>query len=127
VAAGTPAYDPTTRRGVPAVTGGVSYASLCRQILDCMHTTGCAGADGTKHTDCFCGIGVNSNTCFGSTVDAATGPCKQVIIQGVDSNSMTDVTNRYTDNTFPIGVATQMSETCDGLSCTSQCLGGNKQ
>jgi len=114
------AADP--EHGVPEMPGGLPYTEVCHRLLDCFHRTKCAGADGTKHTDCFCGVGVESNGCFAGTLAAATGPCKLEILAGVDSVQMEEISSRFTDNTFPAGVATQMAETCDGLYCKTECL-----
>jgi hypothetical protein len=114
------AGDPSN--GVPAIPGGVAFTDVCHNVIDCFHRTHCMGTDGLNNSDCFCGIGVDPNTCFSGTVAAATGPCKAEVLEGVNSVSLTDVSNRLTDNTFPTGVAVQMLRTCDHLYCMTECL-----
>jgi hypothetical protein len=112
--------------GVPEIVGGVPYATVFHTVLDCFHQTGCMGANGLSATDCFCGIGVDSNTCFSGTIAAATGPCKAEVMNGLNTQSMSVIANSFTDPSTPTGVAQQMVRTCDRTDCATECLGGNK-
>jgi hypothetical protein len=44
---------------------------------------------------------VDPNVCLNSTVVAASGPCKAEVIQGVDSNNLVDISNRFEDPGLP--------------------------
>ncbi|MFT3926618.1 MAG: hypothetical protein QM778_29000 [Myxococcales bacterium] len=104
---------------------GKPRAEIFKAILDCVHTSGCAAPDNGGNifvSDCFCGIGVEPTTCFGSTYAAATGPCKQQVAAGAESESITDINNRFTDPTYAIGAADSVIEGCDQFSCVDVCL-----
>jgi hypothetical protein len=98
---------------------GVSKAALCRQIVDCIHTTKCAS--NFNVTDCICGLDVQADVCFAGTYDAATGPCKDLIAAGAESNIMPVIAANFSDSQYAIGAADTVIETCDFLSCNA-CL-----
>ncbi|MFT3924587.1 MAG: hypothetical protein QM778_18755 [Myxococcales bacterium] len=104
---------------------GQPRAEIFRHILECIHTTGCAGPDSQGNlwiSDCFCGIGVDPNPCFGSTYAAAAGPCKQQIAAGAESENIEDVNDRFFDSAYALGAATAVVEVCDQFSCVNECL-----
>jgi hypothetical protein len=98
---------------------GVSKATLCGQIVECMHVNHCAQI---AATDCLCGANADPNACFSGTLDAATGPCKALISAGGESALMSDLANRFTDPTFAVGAADAVIETCDQFYCAAECL-----
>jgi hypothetical protein len=97
-----------------------SKATLCRQIVDCVHRTHCA--KDFNLTDCLCGTHADPNVCFSATLAEAAGPCRDLIAAGGESNLMVDLANRFSDPTFAIGAAAAVVETCDYLACAKECL-----
>jgi hypothetical protein len=93
-------------------------SQLFLAVLNCVHSTHCAiRSDGSfSDTDCYCGAGVDPNSCFGGTV-TPTGVCKTQIEAATESNVLGDVNNRFFDPTFAIGAATTVLETCDQFDC----------
>ena len=109
-------------QGVDA--NGTPLSTLARAALDCFHRRQCAR---TATTDCFCGPGVDPNTCFNSPLAQAVGLCRdEVIAAALTTPSATtvmgDVQNRFFDTSVPIGAAVSMIETCDQFFCVQECL-----
>jgi hypothetical protein len=98
---------------------GVSKALLCQRIVACIRNTHCAA--NFNITDCICGEDVMPDICFAGTYDAATGPCKELIAAGAESNIMPVIAANFSDVSFAIGAADTVIEACDFLSC-NQCL-----
>ena len=91
---------------------------LCQRILDCIHTTHCA--QNTADTDCLCGP--NNPGCFSGTYDAMTGPCKELMAAGMETNVPGDMATRISAQQYATGSAIAVVELCDQLSCSSECL-----
>src|SRR5262249_28265683 len=99
--------------GTSAVISGNPYsgkprAQVFQDILDCIHSTKCAlRTDGNVFvSDCFCGINADPNVCFSSgTYASATGPCKQQIAAGIESDAIGDISNNFTNPLNAAGAA----------------------
>jgi len=104
---------------------GQPKAALCREILDCMHSTHCAKPidNQSTPTDCLCGVGVTPGDCFDvRTFDQLTGACKDVIAAGAETTDLSKLKNLFFDSSNPAGAAEGILETCDGNFCIAQCL-----
>jgi hypothetical protein len=100
----------------------VPKALLCQEIVDCIHSSHCA--QNFNVTDCLCGTDADPNVCFNGTFAAlpASAACKDLIAAGGESTLMSDLASRFSDPTYAIGAADAVIETCDYLSCVSECL-----
>jgi hypothetical protein len=110
-----PGVTATTIRGVPA---GTPRNKLCRDVLNCMHDKHCAG---NGSGDCLCGVGADPNSCYAATANM-TGLCADLIIAGVESEAIADITQRLPDINYAAAQAFQVVDLCDALSCRDQCL-----
>ena len=67
--------DPVTSAPIPGSGGPRSQLFL--NLLDCYHTSKCAGPEGTTRSDRFCGAGVDPNECFAAAYADATGVARR--------------------------------------------------
>ena len=101
------------------VNPGQPKAQLCRQILDCIHTSHCA--QNFNDTDCLCGTDVPSGDCFAGTFDAMKGPCRDLMAAGAETNIPAQLSLRFSDASYAVGAAITVVENCDYTECNS-CL-----
>jgi cysteine-rich repeat protein len=87
-----------------------SDVKLCRDMVQCQHDSHCS------NPDCFCGPG----GLYPCITGAPNGPCKNQIIAAAKSASLTDISARSMDNTFPLGWANAVF-TCQTNNCQAAC------
>jgi len=108
------------------VMPGVPKAALCRQIVDCMHSSHCAAPNASgisTPSDCFCGTDVHPNTCFnGGTYADTFGKCRDLIAAGCESTTISEIAMRFFNPQYAAGAAEAVVEICDGNFCAKECL-----
>jgi hypothetical protein len=102
---------------------GVSRATLCVQILDCVHhSPSHCGDSPNGDSDCICGTNVDPSACFGGTFAAMHGDCRDLMAAGAESNDPAKINGVYYDPRLALGAAMSVVETCDQLFCSGECL-----
>lgn len=98
----------------------VGDVEKCNDVVQCVRQTGCATSGGFSLADCFCGDGVDVNTCLGQQVSEVTGACKEIIAQGTESTNVQEIAERFSDAAYATGRAVQLLQ-CDHLGCSEPC------
>jgi hypothetical protein len=96
----------------PTMTGG-SGAEACLSVLNCVLSSGCAGANGVGA--CFCGTAVGEQ-CLVSP----NGPCQSEIEDALGTTDPKIANQRFTNSAYAAGMANTMLACATSNSC-SQC------
>ena len=91
---------------MPGQVNGTPKSQLCRNVLDCMRTTGCATDSSTDSpSDCFCGLDVDVGVCANTPLSQLTGECRDLIAAAAEATNPLDVSIRMGDPTYAVGLA----------------------
>lgn len=97
----------------------VDLSVKCNALLDCIYRTGCAKDSLQDGRECYCGPGVDSDTCFNTTdVNVPQGVCKAETIAAAGSDVPSVVGQNFFKLTAAVGAAYQVvscelsDETC---------------
>jgi hypothetical protein len=118
--------DPTTEENwempcgndtTPAAAGpakGTPKNILCYNLLSCMRRNKCAEGDEPK--GCYCGTATSIPCITGQ----ANGPCIPEFAAASESTSSGDISTRFTDTAYAVGLATNLYR-CSLDSCVTEC------
>jgi hypothetical protein len=102
---------------------GERVSTLCAEALTCFRRSSCidprAGDPANQSAPCLCGS-ASTEECTGGTFEQATGPCKDVIAAAAGSALMVDISQRFSDPGYPLGLAARLVQ-CDIRRCASSC------
>ena len=91
----------------------------CQTILDCIKTTKCAAGSTRDGAECYCGPGIDNDTCFNSFNPAVPqGVCKAQIEAAAGSNIPLSIGQIFFDLSSPVGSAFQTTS-CQLSNCTA--------
>jgi hypothetical protein len=96
---------------------GSTFNDLCLKVLQCARKTGCAASDPEA---CYCGQGVSDVVCLGNPA----GPCRAEFEAAAESSHVSDVIDRLSDPSFPVGAAFNLLRYCEVPICGASCSGG---
>jgi hypothetical protein len=94
-----------------------NFADLCLEVLRCARKTGCADVDPEA---CYCGAGVSDVVCLGSPM----GPCINEFEAAAMSSHVSDVIDRLSDPSYPVGAAFNLLRYCEVPVCGAVCTVG---
>ena len=94
---------------------------VCLEILACIRNTNCADIANPAlgGQPCYCGKYAYEDCIKGM----ADGPCKTEFEDGAESVKSAEVAERINDPLWAVGAAVSMAVICDGMACSSACLG----
>lgn len=84
---------------------------------DCVRTTQCASD--SEPMGCLCGL-IGLERCSTSTLEQVPGECKDVIAQAAETNSTLDISTRFGDPAYALGLAFRLIQ-CDQRFCPTRC------
>jgi hypothetical protein len=97
---------------------GSAFSDLCLAVLRCARRTGCAAGDPQA---CYCGAGVSDVVCLGQPA----GPCTSEFEAAAESSHVSDVIDRLSDPSYPVGAAFNLLRYCETPICGATCTPGN--
>jgi hypothetical protein len=97
--------------GGPAA--GQPLANLCRELLDCIVDSNCAGG-GDTFGGCYCGTATDC-------VSGANGACKAEVEAATEASDFVTVGSRFGDEAFASGKATGRVDCAVASSCAGTC------